>query len=124
MRRSSEEINIHTKGQKLKFNAAKYHVDVIGGFDVALNGFSIALIDEDGSEIEFSSFTLPVQSLYGWTRAKRTFSLTVPKEGVYTIMFKNPSKLIVRRSNVAFFPLSLFNKPISNEGISVVFYRK
>ncbi len=125
MKRYSEKINIHKKGQQLKFYADTYHVDVLGGVDVVLNGFSIDLIHEDGSEIGSTTFTFPVQSLYGWTRGKRKFSIGVPKEGVYTIRFNNPSKLRVRRSNVMFFPLSLlFKKPIPNEEISVVFYRK
>lgn len=124
MRVDSHQISILSEGQQLKFYPAKYYVDIVGGLDIALNDFSIALMDEEGSAIRLSTFTFPVQSMYGWTRAKRTFEVNIPKAGVYTIQFHNPSSLVVKRSNIAVFPLSLFNKPIPSEEISVVFYRK
>lgn len=124
MEKYSHQINIHSKDQKLTFYATEYHVDLIGGVDISLNDFSIVLIDENGLEVNLTTFTLPVQRLYGWTRARKTFGVNIPTEGVYTIRFNNPSSLIVKRSNAAMFPFSLFNKPISNQKISVVFYRK
>lgn len=124
MNRYSHEINIHSKGQELKFYAAEYHVDLIGGLDIKTNEFYISLIDSNGSEIHLSDFTFPVQSLYGWRKAKRKYSVKIPREGVYLIKFNNPSNLVVKRSNVAVFPFSLFSKRVPTEEITVVFYRK
>jgi hypothetical protein len=124
MYRYSDQINIHWTEQKLKFYAIEYDIDIIGGLDIEVNDFYISLIDSDGFELRLSDFTFPIQSIHGWPNSIRKYSVKIPKDGIYLIKFNNPSSLIVRRTNFAPFPFSLFNLTIPNNRISVGFYRK
>lgn len=43
MYKASHNINIHAQNQELTFNEGYYHLDVLGGWSVNKNGFSLLL---------------------------------------------------------------------------------
>ena len=112
-------ININNEGEEIKLSARKYRIFLLGGWGVNLGSFSISFRDKKTDEIIGCKRAIfPVQAYSYKKRAKRIFTVDIPKQSNYEVIFDNPESLIVKRSNL--FLENLFAKPISNKHIEIL----
>lgn len=101
-------------------------MNILGGWLVALNGFSIKLLSQQTNDtIEVKRAKWPVQDIEFGKRSKRCYEFVIKKNGKYILEFVNPKMLKVKRSNVAIFPpFSFFNKEQPNTDLSITLVKK
>ncbi|MFT6112314.1 MAG: hypothetical protein ACJAXV_001102 [Bacteroidia bacterium] len=117
-------VNIHTE-KVATLKEGKYHINIVGGWGITLNGFSMELEN-------LASFTItiprrsfwPVQSFWKGSRAKRVFSFEITESGEYRLTFKNSDKLEVRHSNLRTLMHRLFAEPVENKNLAILLKRK
>ena len=119
-------INIHTKNEVLNLKEGSYYVNILGGWLIFSNGFSIKLLSElTKNQIEIKRAKWPVQDFEFGKRSKRYYEFVIKKNGNYILEFVNPTMLKVKRSNVAVFPpFSFFNKEQPNNDLSITIVKK
>ena len=112
-------INIIDSGKEIELQPGIYSVKVLGGWKIKTNEFSLELRHTKSDlRIDLRNTFWRVQSFEFKTRAKKIGSVDVPKWGNYTIHFKNPEDLKVKRDNIPI--LSIFQKYQSTEKIQIV----
>lgn len=112
-------ININSEGEEINLIARKYRIYLLGGWGVNLGYFSISFKDTKTNEIiKCKRAVYPVQAFSHRKRAKRIFTVNIPKQSTYEVIFANPKSVKIRKSNL--FISSLFTKPISNEKIEIL----
>ena len=113
------QINIIDSGKEIELQPGIYSVRVLGGWKIKTNEFSLELRHTKSDlKIDLRKTFWRVQSFELKTRAKKIGSVDVPKWGDYTIHFKNPEDLKVKRDNIPI--LSIFQKYQSTEKIQIV----
>lgn len=118
------QINIH-KDQDIFLEEGRYRVNIIGGWGVKLNGFSIELEHLDRALLVIASRSFwPVQSFWKGRRAKRVFTFEIKEKGNYEFRFINSNNLLVRHSNLRTLMQRIFDDPIENKNLSVVIKSK
>jgi hypothetical protein len=119
-------INIHTKNEVLNLAEGSYYVNILGGWSIFSNGFSIKLLSEiTKDQVDIKRAKWPVQDFDFGKRSKRYYEFVIKKKGNYILEFVNPTKLKVRGSNVAIFPpFSFFNKEKPNNELSITIVKK
>lgn len=118
-------INIHSNETKIHLAPVLYHIDIVGGFGVNLNDFSISFIESKTGKILFpKEARWSVQSLDD-ARKVRILDLNVDEKGEYIIQFSNSKNVIVKKSRLMSFPFSLLpNKTVLNSDLRITVYRK
>ena len=112
-------VNINSTGRQISLAKGKHTIDLVGGWSVKLNGFSITLKNIKTKEtIESTTSYWPVQSFYNGIKCKRILNIQIEENGLYEIVFTNADKLIVRRSSL--FMHRLFADPVSNENLEIL----
>jgi hypothetical protein len=113
-------INIHSKKNSIMLSQGKYHIDIIGGFLIKKTKFKIKILRvSDKSLVPIKIVRFGYQGFESGKRTKRYYEFYIKKTDNYLLEFINPEKLIVKRSNVLFFPFNFFNKIIPNKKIEI-----
>jgi hypothetical protein len=110
--------NIHKPNQKVYLTTGIYGLRVIGGWSVRVRDFSVSLrIENTNITIEPKKTIWRVQDWGFKKRTKKIMIIDVQQTGNYTITFKNPKSLRVKRTNLFFH--SLFEKELPNESLEI-----
>lgn len=113
-------ININTIGEQISLSKGQYTIDIIGGWGIKLNDFSIQF--QNIKTEEFCTATRsswPIQSYWHERRCKRISNIYINEEGLYEVVFSNTDSLVVRHSPLRTLMHRLFASPVSNEHIEV-----
>jgi hypothetical protein len=111
-------VNLHGEGQVMLLEAKRYTVDVLGGWGVKLQDFSLRFKNIDNGEVVVCrKATWPVQRYRFNKRSKRTLAFEIRNAGSYLIEIENPASLNVKYSNLFF--RSMFESPVPNSKIQL-----
>ncbi len=110
-------VNINTKSAKIHLAPISYYIDMVGGFSVELNGFTMRFTEVNtGTVIIPRVSNWPVRSIQNGKRSTRIFIIDALKKGEYLIEFENSNKPVVKRSYNRPFPFSFMPNPsVPNE---------
>ncbi len=111
-------FNIHTPNQKVYLTTGIYGIRVLGGWSVRVRDFSMSLKIENTNIVIESKKTIWREQYYAFKqRTTKIMVIDVQYSGNYTIEFKNPKSLWVRRSNQLL--MWFFEKEIPNESLEI-----
>lgn len=114
------QINIHTNTE-IFLKEGKYHINIVGGWKIEFNGFSIELEHLDRPLVVIANRSFwPVQFFWRGRRAKRIFTFEIKEKGNYGLRFINSINLEVRHSNLRTLMHRIFTEPVKNKNLSVV----
>tara|TARA_R100000935_G_scaffold28236_1_gene48549 strand:- start:248 stop:604 length:357 start_codon:yes stop_codon:yes gene_type:complete len=112
-------INILDSGKEIELQPGIYSVRVLGGWKIKTSKFSLELRHTTSDlKIELRKTFWRIQSYELKKRAKKIGSVDIPKWGNYTIHFKHPEDLKVKRDNIPL--LSIFQNYQSMEEIRII----
>ena len=116
-----KQININSTDVQIDLEKGKYRIDILGGWGVTLENFSIAIKDTETQHVINCEKTIwKVQSFAFRKRAKRIFVVQVPRSAKYEIIFEQSESIKVKASNLYFS--SFFKKPLPNKDLEIYFH--
>ena len=111
-------ININSIGEQIGLGEGKYKINLIGGWGIELNEFSLAFKNIQTQELLIANRSFwPVQSYQENRRTRRIMIVNINQEGLYEVIFTNSDKLIVRWSPLRMH--RLWADPVSNERLEI-----
>lgn len=118
-------IKITEENVSLPLKEGSYYIDILGGWKIELNYFSISLIDSKTKhELETNRIGIRVQSYKFGNKSKRIYKFKVDKAGEYRLIFRNIDSLKVKESNLFISSLFMKHKDVEELMIYIYIYKE